>query len=1134
MRGTLTPAQATGSAAALVPLFGDLGSVLTTIPDAVLALDRDLRVLYVNPAAERTLRTAAEQLVGRTLAEAFPDTGTELFEEQYRVALQTGRPVEFVGPYGEFDAWYEVHAHPSEAGLAIYFRDVTSTRWTSDQYAAIVQHARDAVITVSADGVITGWNPAAQQLYGYTAEEALGASITLLRDPAENATATEMLERAAGGRAATVTRRNARKNGSLFYAEISYAPIRSEDGSIRSVTAFVRDVTAQREATRYLRDSEELQRARFTQAPVAQLITSPEGPITAVNPALVALVGWSEQELLGHDPLEFLEPTDVPLAAERRDEYISGAREAGQVQVRIRRPDGSEIYAIAASSVMRSATGQLLGVCTFVQDVTAQFEAEQQLRTSEARFRELVQHAGDVAVILAPDATITYATSTTSNFLGFQPEEVIGTDGWDYVHEEDKARLNETFQRALATPGTQPPVRIRVLRLDGSWRWVDYTVTNLLDEPAVAGMVINLRDAHEQHLAEQALRASEQRYRTIVETAQEGILAIDAEGRVAFANRRAGDIWGLSPEALQTKSIDSSPWAADLWVLADRLAAAPAGHTESFEITHARADGTPLHVQMSASPLFDDHGKYVGALALQTDVTEQRRAARELEHMALYDQLTGLANRTLFLDRLEHAIVRSRRFGQHLAVLFCDLDQFKLVNDSLGHAAGDELLREVADRLRHTVRGEDTVARLGGDEFVVLMEDVLEESEPTDLAERINLALGAPFELLGRHVTASASIGISSLSPESTASAGDLLRDADAAMYAAKSRGRSRVQAFDSSLRANAVDVLTTTGELRQALEEEQLRLHYQPIVDLTTGEVVGLEALVRWQHPHRGLLPPAAFIEAAETSGLIVPVGAWVTAAACKAAAGWTDLGRDGTPLQVSVNLSARQLVDGTVVDTVAAALAMSGLPAESLLLEVTESAVMEDAAAALDVLHALKGLGVAIAIDDFGTGYSSLTYLRRFPVDRLKIDRSFVAGLGVSDDDHAIVSSVISLARSVGVTPVAEGVETREQLSVLRRLKCDMAQGYLFSRPVPAESIRTTVSTLSRDGAAAVLTDDEEVRVRRRILAMHQTGASIHSIAAALNADGHRTSDGRRWHARSVAQVVAQLRGGLMSLDG
>ncbi|MGZ4400607.1 MAG: putative bifunctional diguanylate cyclase/phosphodiesterase, partial [Gaiellaceae bacterium] len=430
----------------------------------------------------------------------------------------------------------------------------------------------------------------------------------------------------------------------------------------------------------------------------------------------------------------------------------------------------------------------------------------------------------------------------------------------------------------------------------------------------------------------------------------------------------------------------------------------------------------------------------------------------ELSHRALHDALTGLPNRALFLDRLGHALLRTRRTSTQLSVLFVDLDHFKLANDGLGHLAGDAVLVEVARRLCGAARAEDTVARFGGDEFTILCEDA-GEAEASSVAERVRVALAAPFSHEGQPFQQTASIGIRVGDGRPPSTPELMLRDADLALYTAKERGGARAELFDAAVHTRTLDLIAVEQELRLALSRDELCLHYQPEVDLETGRIVAVEALLRWRHPTRGLLAPDAFIPAAEQCGLIVPVGDWVIRTACSRLAAWRQAGiADG--IRMAVNVSARQLSRPELPETVASALAGAELEPSALCLEITESAIIEDPEVALANLDAIKQQGVLIALDDFGVGFSFSHIHSLPPVDTIKIDRSFIAGLGRSDSDGAVITAVLGLARSLGLTAIAEGIETEDQSVRLRGLGCFIGQGFLFSRPRPAEQIESLLA--------------------------------------------------------------------------
>jgi diguanylate cyclase (GGDEF)-like protein/PAS domain S-box-containing protein len=545
------------------------------------------------------------------------------------------------------------------------------------------------------------------------------------------------------------------------------------------------------------------------------------------------------------------------------------------------------------------------------------------------------------------------------------------------------------------------------------------------------------------------LSSADRAYRNFVENMPDGAAIVSEQGIVVYANESLANLVASSCQQIVGQPL------ADLFDPSTRARVAtlmsptnPAAYFEAILLTSG-SHTVPVLIGASLSAAIQGGGLLCITI---TDLTAKRAAEAEIVHSAHHDELTGLPNRVLLNDRIQHALARRAKDKTGISLLFCDLDGFKNINDAYGHAAGDETLRIVAERLTSAVRPADTVARIGGDEFVVLCESLADMTDAAVVAARMRDAVCLPFTWAGHVLEVTVSIGVAAALVGEAAGADTLLRDADEAMYKAKRQGPNVIELFDEQLRTFAMSRLHQLADLRHAVDAGQFRLHYQPIVDLADEAVVGVEALVRWEHPDRGLVAPAEFIPFAERSGLIGTIGSWVMSEACRQAASWTSVEPD-RQLSMSLNISGRQLAQGAgLVQAMKAALEEFAINPTSIVLEVTESALMDDAEAALRVLNELKGLGVRIAIDDFGTGYSSMVYLKQFPVDLLKVDRTFVSGLGQNKDDEAIVHSVIELAHAFGIVAVAEGIETRQQLEVLQELGCEFGQGYLWSPAVPA----------------------------------------------------------------------------------
>jgi diguanylate cyclase (GGDEF)-like protein/PAS domain S-box-containing protein len=573
-------------------------------------------------------------------------------------------------------------------------------------------------------------------------------------------------------------------------------------------------------------------------------------------------------------------------------------------------------------------------------------------------------------------------------------------------------------------------------------------------------LVRNLEERVESRTSE--LRRGEERFRSLVQNSSDVVTIADADGTIRYLSPSVGRVFGYDYRDLLGTPLDALVAPAQqtgfreaLWHSAVESAGPTVGE---FLVVDSRGRARPAEITITN--LIEDPN--VGGLVLNTrDIGDQKRLQEELTHQAFHDSLTGLANRALFKDRVQQALLRARRRLRPLAVLFLDLDRFKAINDSFGHASGDALLTAVSQRLSACVRAEDTVARLGGDEFAVLVENLAGDAELEVVAERIRETFRDPIVIDGRELVVAASIGIA-LSHNGDESVDDLLRNADLAMYRAKAGGGG-ARRYHPEMHTGIIERLELESDLRHALDREELYLVYQPIVDLATGLVSGAEALLRWQHPVRGVVSPVDFIPIAESTGLIVPIGEWVLRQACREARRWSDL-PGGRKLSVSVNLSGRQLQSSELPSMVPQALLDAGLAAERLVLEMTESVMIDRDDETLAVLHELRRLGARLAVDDFGTGYSSLSYLHRFPIDVIKIDRSFVERLTGQGDESSLAGSIVRIAHGLRVTTVAEGIEDAAQLRALQDMGCDHGQGYHFARPMSGADFERYIAQTGR----------------------------------------------------------------------
>jgi diguanylate cyclase (GGDEF)-like protein/PAS domain S-box-containing protein len=680
--------------------------------------------------------------------------------------------------------------------------------------------------------------------------------------------------------------------------------------------------------------------------------------------------------------------------------------------------------------------------------------SEQSLKGADWLLQTIVENLNDGVVITDVQDQVLYVNSRLAKLVGCSVPEMIGRsanhffstiEGWFDFQGTPETNAQQFYGWREG----------QLKRKDGRKFWAEVNATLLCNDAGEAtARLITIKDITERKWLEEYLRLLE----SVVVNANEIVMISQAEPnddplglRIIYVNDAFSRATGYSSGEAMGKSalllLGEKTSKAEVDRIRDSLCKHEAVRAE---IILYRKNETYFWVDVNMVPIRNEQGQVTHFVSVMREVTERKLAEEQLRRNAFHDPLTGLPNRLLFMERLTQTIERVKRDrNYHFAVLFLDLDRFKVINDSLGHMVGDQLLVSIARRLEACLSHEDTVARLGGDEFTILLENIRQDEDATKVAERVQQALSAPFNLSGHEVFTSASIGIT-LSSTSFDRPEDLLRGADIAMYRAKAQGKACHEVFDTDMHTHVVALMQLENDLRRAVERQEFELYYQPIVSLSNGRIAGFEALVRWRHPEQGIISPGKFVPIAEETGLIIPLGQWVLREACRQLKQWQDERVYEPPLTVSVNLSSRQFSQPSLIGQIQQILEDTKVKASCLKLEITESAIMENTESAMDMLMQLKSMGIQLSVDDFGTGYSSLGYLYRFPMDLLKIDQSFVSRVDTDGEKLELVRTIMTLAWNLGMDVVAEGVETTKQLAQLKALKCQYGQGYLFSKPL------------------------------------------------------------------------------------
>jgi diguanylate cyclase (GGDEF)-like protein/PAS domain S-box-containing protein len=1104
------------SRAGLETLLVRLRDLYDLAPAGYLSLLRNGTIAQANRCSAQLLGLECAELVGKPLSQFVSATDRLTFntflEHAFGSASNQSCELTLVQRRQSTRTVHlDATCTPDGRECRVVLMDVTERRWaeeslraSGEQFRNISDAAVDGIAVIDGSGTVIHWSLAAERIFGHPRSEMVGRTIhsQLMPEQFRGQYGKGWREFAQTGRGPMIGNvhqlRALRRDGTEFSIEVSVAALRVRGqwgavGIFRDVTqrkhadearrlALVRDVT---ERTKHHQESQTL-RSAIEQGPTSVVITDAQANIVYVNPRFTQRTGYSTEEVIGKNPRALksgIHPDDFY-------HEMWSTLSAGQVwqgEICNRTKAGQLYWESASISPVRNEDGQVTHYLAVTEDITA--------TKRENVLRELF-HAIDRCIlrgtptnqilalicakmtILFDDALIWIGMKEFDGSIRVHTHSSAHADylkdvnvRWDDAPEGDGpagraiqsgelqcTQVNDPcfapwyskakqygFQTAIAIPLVLRGAVDGVLSI--------YSPCPKLPNGEACGELVNVASRISVTL-DQALDQEQLRLQGVaLSAAANGVFITDRDCRIKWVNdgftRQSGysaaEAVGQTPHLLSSGD-QKGPFCDDLWHTIR------GGEVWKGNVEKRHKSGSLYMVNQSITPLRDDHGQITHFVAIHEDITARVQAEARIEYDAHHDSLTGLFNRTVFQSNLPMAMAHAKRAGHMVALFFLDLDHFKFINDTLGHASGDLLLRTVADRLRSALRDADVVARLGGDEFAIIQTDLTHINGCITLAQKLLRHLSQPVEMDGHQLHVTASIGIT-VYPADDSDPAQLVKNADLAMYRAKHEGRNNYQFYSAEMNADVQTRLTMERELRRALECNELVLYYQPQMDQPAHRLVGVEALLRWQHPRRGLLAPAEFITVAEDCGLIVPLGEWVLRQACVQNQAWQAAGLP--PVRVAVNVATIQFQRGNLVATITQILQETGLAPQYLAIELTESGLMTNLVSAAETLKRLHDFGIQIAIDDFGTGYSSLNYLKRFAVDKLKIDRSFVHDLTQDPDDASIVKAIIQLGHSLGLLVIAEGVETEEELRYLSELGCDEIQGYYFSRPVPAEAI-------------------------------------------------------------------------------
>jgi diguanylate cyclase (GGDEF)-like protein/PAS domain S-box-containing protein len=1033
--------------------------------DPLVTISTQGVITDVNTATENATGIARQSLIGSDFANSFtdPDKARTGYQQAFTHGSVTDFPLAIRNTDGTVtDVLYNgtVYRDVSGgvAGVVAVARDITERKRAAEALAASEEESRlafdrsrVATCLVANDGRLLRVNPAICDLMGRTEAELLSLGFLDLTHPDDVAVGADLLrDLVAGNRPSLrLTKRYVTGDGRAIWGDVTVSSVLDAEGNVRHRIAQILDVTKEHTLHQSLLEAERIAHLGSWQLNVA-----------------TGVVAWSP-ELFGMFDLDPKGPVPnyheqeglfTPESWRRLSAAVSEAQSTGapyELELQTTRADGTHGWMQARGEAIRDAKGSIVELHGVSLDITDRKRAEQELASSEQLLRAVLDSSRDTAIRVGNDDSVEYVNQRVVEISGMPSERWIGSTFAEMGYPAELAQSWSAHRAIVIATGKPVTHEFEIDNAEGH-RWYEATVAPEFDsDGAVTHVIETSRDITDRKIADAELRSSRAQLEQAQRLAHVGNWTLDNATNHVTWSEELFLMQGLDPQgSVPDYTEHGRLFSPESWQELSRALALTqeTGVPHELELEMVRPDGTHGWMLARGEAVRDARGAIIGLQGVALDITERKNASDVLQVMATHDPLTGLANRAALVDEISRALSAGRRSRRSTAVLMMDLDRFKGVNDTLGHAAGDDLLIAAGARIEKAMRAGDLVARLGGDEFVIVMRDLDGTAEAAGAAARLVEVFRESFTVGGAEVYSTASVGVAIAAED--VDAGDVLREADTAMYAAKDQGRDRVAMFNEDLRTVVSTRLAVETDLRHALDRGQLAVWYQPEVDLATGAVVAVEALLRWHHPDGNLKSADQFIDVAEETGLILDIGDWVLRQACGQAAAWaTD--RPDRPITVRVNLSALQLTENGLLEALDDALNATGLDPTLLCLEITETSLIRETTNARANLVGIHDRGIALAIDDFGTGFASLTYLSRFPIDVIKIDRTFITDATSPNHDHRLVAGIIALATTLGITVTAEGVEQREQAAHLREMGCPSAQGWLYSPAVPADQI-------------------------------------------------------------------------------